>query len=152
MRSKILAVVLSSAVAVGLIIGLSEGACLFRECIRDDAAIIATALLGIPLLVIYAALSWLVVFPSMLFLCRNVRKVVASGLAALSFSIAFALFFHRPGVDGSFYNTALHLVPWLTLPWFVGGIVAMALWPEQPNFSSSGREVGANGADARRST
>jgi hypothetical protein len=35
----------------------------------------------------------------------------------------------RGVVDGSFFNTAGHVVPWLATSWFLGGVLALTLWP-----------------------
>jgi hypothetical protein len=76
-------------------------------------AIRATALLGMPLLILYLLLSWMLVFPAMLGLRERFgRWRPAVGVATLGAMLSAALV-HDRGVDASFFATALMVVPWL---------------------------------------
>lgn len=105
---------------------------MLKECLRDDAAIWAEAMLGLPLLVAWLVASWLLVFPAMLALRRRCGRVLAPAVVGLLFAVGLAALFHRPDIDGTFVNTAMHLVPWLAGAWFAGGVVAATLWPNLP--------------------
>lgn len=129
MKSRPLSVLISSAVSCIVLLGMSEGLCLLKECVRDDASIRATAILGVPLLIAYVMLSWLLVFPVMLWLKRRWGSFLAALLVSLAFGVAMALTFHMPSIDGSFLHTALHVAPWFAVPWLVAGLAAIALWP-----------------------
>jgi len=102
---------------------------MLKECLRDDAAIWAEAIVGLPFLVAYVVASWLLVFPAMLALRRRCGRVLAPAVVGLLFAAGLAAPFHRPEIDGTFINTTMHLVLWLAGAWFAGGVVAATLWP-----------------------
>jgi hypothetical protein len=131
MRSIPLAITLSSVTAVGLLVGMSEAACLVQRCVQDDASVRALAMLGMPLLFAYLLLSWLVVFPAMLLLRKRLGRVVSAASVACLCALGIAVFFHIPSVDGAFVNTAQHIIPWFGTPWMLGGILALTLWPHR---------------------
>jgi hypothetical protein len=129
MKSRLLSVVASSLVSCVVLLGMSEAACLVRECIRDDASIRASVMLDIPLLVAYVVLSWLVVYPVILWLGRRWGSVKVSLGVSVVFALVSAALFHSPSVDGEFWHTAAHLVPWFGAAWFIAGLCAVRLWP-----------------------
>jgi hypothetical protein len=139
MRSKILVILLSTVVSIILLHGIDYAGCLIRTCEADDASIRASDMLGFIPLLAYMACSWLLVFPSMLF----VRKWLGYFGAVITISLAFALaitwLLYSPAVDASFFKTAQLLLPWFAFPWFFGGLVALAFWPnihEALNYSN----------------
>lgn len=130
MRSKILAIFLSSSISVILLNVIDYAGCLIRTCESDDASIRAAELLGFMPLIAYIVFSWIFVFPSMLLVRRWLGNFGAPLAISLIFSLAIAFLFYNPAVDSSFMQTAQLLLPWLALPWFIGGLLALALWPK----------------------
>jgi hypothetical protein len=130
MKSRLLAMLASSAVSCAVLLGLSALACLFKRCVEDDAAARAGAVLDVPLLAAYVVLSWLLVYPAMLWLRRRWGRRVGAALAvSVVCALLLAALLHMPAVDGAFWRTAVYLVPWFATPWFVAGLCAIALWP-----------------------
>jgi len=140
MKSRLLSVVSSSLLSFAALMGIAEAECILRKCLHDDAGIRAMAMMAIPMLVAYLSLSWLVVYPAVLWLSRWLGGLLASLLVSLGFAVVMTWLFHLPSVDGRFLHTAMYLVPWFGLPWFVGGLCAKALWPVA---GVSGRASGA---------
>jgi len=140
MKSRWFSVLASSLLSCTALVVISEGACLFKECLRDDASLRADSMFGIPILVAYVLVSWLFVYPAILWLSRWWGGARASLLVSTGFAVAMAGLFHRPSVDGSFLHTALYLVPWFGTSWFIAGLCAAALWPD------AGSTERANGA------
>lgn len=130
MRSKILAVVLSTIVSILLLHAIDYVGCLLRTCEADDASIRASEMLGLIPLIAYVACSWFFVFPSMLVIRKWLGSLGAAMAISLIFSLAITWLLYSPAVDHSFLTTAQLLLPWFTLPWFFGGLVALALWPK----------------------
>jgi len=128
-KSKLIAIAVSSAVTLALLWGIDAVVCFFANCINDVASNRAVAILGIPMLFLYIILSWLFVFPAMLVLRKKLGRYAASAVIALLFSLGMAILFHMPLVDGEFINTAAVLVPWFAVPWFFGGVLALSIWP-----------------------
>lgn len=132
MRSKLLSIALSSLVAVLAAYAIDRTGCALRTCVEDDAAMRATTLFAIPMLLVYAVATWLTVFPLIINLGKRVPKLAAASLVSLSFGFAVALLLHRPTIDHSVVHTLVLLFPWLVIPWFLGGWLATALWPYPP--------------------
>ncbi len=140
MKSRWLSVLASSLMSCTSLFVISEGSCLFNECLRDDASIRAAAILGTPLLAAYVLLSWLLVYPTNLWLRLRLGGLRASLLVSAGFAVAIAGLFHSPSVDGPFVHTAMYFVTWFGSSWFLAGLCAAALWP------NSGSTGGATGA------
>ncbi len=127
---KLLAVILSSATAACLLLGLDLVGCTMRKCEANNMGMEALLVFWIPTLLLYIIFTWLVVFSTMLFVRKWLNIYSSSFVVSLISSLAVAWLFHRSEVDSSFLHTVKHLVPFLGIPWFFGGTVAMLIWPK----------------------
>ncbi len=114
------AIFISSAIATVLLVGVAERVCLFGVCLRDDAAMRASALIGGPPIK---------VLPAMFLLRPRVGHIPAVLVVPVAMALVIAGLLHRSKVDGSFLNTAAHLIPWFSRSCFLAGLAALALWP-----------------------
>ena len=129
MLRKLIVILCSSLVAIFLAALIDQVGCDIRGgCVEDDASVRASAL-QLPMAVLYALLSWVSVYPSVIYLSRYVARPIAALLAAAAFSVGVSLLLHKSAVDESFLHTLSALGPWLGLPWFVSGLVVAFLWP-----------------------
>ncbi len=132
LKNHNLAIVASSTTALTALFVIEHLLCVLRGgCVEDDASIRASGLL-VPMTVAYLVGSWMLVYPSALWLAQRMHRVLASVISSVSFGLLSCLAMHRPGLDGSFAQTLSVLLPWLTLPWFLGCLVALVLWPRSP--------------------
>jgi hypothetical protein len=135
MKSRLAAVIASSAAASLCLFVTSELACAAGGCARDDAAFRAEGF-AVFMLLAYCIVSWVAVYPVMLVLRKRIAAAAACALVALVYAVSLSAVFHSPQVDGSFINTAKHLVPWLATAWFIGGLIATIMWPNQSYMDS----------------
>lgn len=103
--------------------------CAWRLCTHNDASIRAESIFLIPMSIGYVIGSWLTVFPLMLFFRRQIPDLAAAFITSVAFALLAALLAHNPTLDGSIGHTLIALVPWLVVPWFLGGWIAIAMWP-----------------------
>jgi hypothetical protein len=137
LKNHNLAIVASSTIALTALFVIDQLLCVLRGgCVEDDASIRASALL-VPMAVAYLVGSWIIVYPSALWLAQRMHGVLASVVASVSFGLFGCLAMHRQGVDGSFAHTLSMLLLLLTLPWFLGCLVALVLWPKSPTKTRS---------------
>jgi len=131
---KIFAIGLSSITLLAVTFALSKIDCLLRPCVEDDASLRAMALLGIPVAIFYVVISWLTVFPAILLLRRITHPALPIFLVPALASLIVARILYDPLIDGTFLVSLRYLFPFLFLPWLMGAIVAVLLWPNtQPH-------------------
>ena len=128
MRSKTLAITVSSFLAVFLTIAIDQIGCVLRSCVQDASSNRAEVFM-VPMLVAYLVLSWLAVFPAIIALGKRMPKPVASLAVSLLSGLLVTFLLHRPTIDGPFIHTVTALLPWLVVPWLTAGWVATVMWP-----------------------
>jgi hypothetical protein len=128
MTSKARAIFLSSSVTVFLLLVIDQISCFIDSCEADDN-IIRVAFFGLPLLMTYLVISWSVIFPSMLFVRHKLGLYGSAFVLSLFFSILLSCFFISKSTANLFFYEAQHAFTWFTIPWFLGGLVALSNWP-----------------------
>jgi hypothetical protein len=131
MKSKSIAIFVSLVLTMGLTYGIDQASCAINSCVDDDASRRAMAILGIPIFILYALVTWGVMYTAMLSLCKYFGSYFSPALVSVPVSSLLAIMFHDPGVDGNIVNTLLVFLVWLGLPWYCGGLVAILLWPNK---------------------
>lgn len=117
-------------VSMALLEGINQARCAVWQCqFDDDASMRAMTLVGVVLMVVYALLSLLMVLPLTLLLRHWFGKLVSSLLGASSFGLLVAWIFYLPAVDSFARFVSFGL--WLSVPWFIAGAIACALWSHQ---------------------
>lgn len=122
--------------ALGLVVGFALSgtwlvdalACLLQECIEDDAARLADALVGDIVVVGYAVFTLVVVFLPAVRLHRMFAMPVAAAIPSLALAAGITFLVFDPKIDSAVGTLAHGL--WLAGPWFVASLIGLAVWPK----------------------
>jgi len=86
-------------------------------------------MIGIPVFVAYAVLTWVVVFLPALGLRRRFPKPIAAATPAVVVAVGLSSLFFDSEYGG--LPGALEFALWFAGPWVIANLVGLAIWPSQ---------------------
>ena len=115
---------------------LNDIRCYFISCVEDFSTPPLEHVLGPIVIVIYSFLTLGIVFPSGLFLQKRFSIWISAAIPVGILSLLLSTWLYAPDVDD--IADLFGFFSWLALPWFLGNVIGLRLWPKNKKASLNG--------------